>query len=257
MSNPTAARLPILAALLLLLWPAPGLRGPGGPSRPPSLGWAAGADPAGGSVRCRAPDAGCDPHRPRGRSHGSSRSRSGNTRARPGLRPPGRPDGLREVEAPADAAFRNARHLDPKEFRWPYYAGYLAMKSGNADQALEALERRPGHRPGLPAPVPAPRQGPTGSQRTARGPGRPGAGRRCARGSRAAAHYYLGQIAIQGRRYQDAVTHLEAALAADPLATQCPLAPGPGLSGTGPERLGTTAHGPGRPARPRGRPPAG
>ena len=43
---------------------------------------------------------------------------------------------LVEVEAQADACFRTAQALQPRELRWPYYAGYLAMMAGNADQAL-------------------------------------------------------------------------------------------------------------------------
>ena len=126
---------------------------------------------------------------------------------------------LREVEAPADAAFRNAQALDPNEFRWPYYAGYLALMSGNADQALTYLERARTLNPDYPplylrlgkvqldrSVLPEAR---THLERAAQTPG-----------LAAAANYYLGQIANLERRHQDAITHLEAALAADPQATE-------------------------------------
>jgi tetratricopeptide (TPR) repeat protein len=126
---------------------------------------------------------------------------------------------LREVEAPADAAFRNAQTLDPDEFRWPYYAGYLAMMSGNSEQALTYLERARTLNPEYPplylrlgkvqldlSSLPEAR---AHLERAAQTPG-----------LAAAANYYLGQIANLERRHQDAITHLEAALAADPQATE-------------------------------------
>ena len=126
---------------------------------------------------------------------------------------------LREVEAPADAAFRNAQALDPNEFRWPYYAGYLALMSGNADQALTYLERARTLNPDYPplylrlgkvqldrSVLPEAR---AHLERAAQTPG-----------LAAAANYYLGQIANLERRHQDAIAHLEAALAADPQATE-------------------------------------
>ena len=47
---------------------------------------------------------------------------------------------LLEVEAQADACLRNAMTLQPGEFRWPYYAGYLAMLAGNLERAVNDLE---------------------------------------------------------------------------------------------------------------------
>ena len=126
---------------------------------------------------------------------------------------------LREVEAPADAAFRNAQALDPDDFHWPYYAGYLAMMSGDADQALTYLERARALTPDYPplylrlgkvqldrSALPAAR---AHLERAAQTPG-----------LAAAANYYLGQIANLERRHQDAVAHLEASLTADPQATE-------------------------------------
>ncbi|HSQ08833.1 MAG TPA: tetratricopeptide repeat protein, partial [Chromatiaceae bacterium] len=126
---------------------------------------------------------------------------------------------LREVEAPADAAFRNAQALDPDEVRWPYYAGYLALMSGNSDQALTYLERARALNPEYP-PLYL-RLGKVQLDRSALPEARAHLERAAhTPGLAAAAHYYLGQIANLERRYRDAVVHLEASLAADPQATE-------------------------------------
>ena len=126
---------------------------------------------------------------------------------------------LREVEAPADAAFRNAQALDPDDFRWPYYAGYLAMMSGNADQALTYLERARTLNPDY-SPLYL-RLGKVQLDRSALPEARAHLERAAQTpGLAAAANYYLGQIANLERRHRDAVAHLEASLAADPQATE-------------------------------------
>jgi len=51
---------------------------------------------------------------------------------------------LLAMEAQADACFRNARKLQPRELRWLCCAGYLAMMSGNTDRALERIADTPG-----------------------------------------------------------------------------------------------------------------
>lgn len=126
---------------------------------------------------------------------------------------------LREVEAPADAAFRNAQALDPDEARWAYYAGYLAMMSGNTDQALTYLERartlNPDYQPLYL------RLGKVHLDRSALPEARADLERAAQTpGLAAAANYYLGQIANLERRHRDAVAHLETALVADPQATE-------------------------------------
>lgn len=132
---------------------------------------------------------------------------------------------LREVEAPADAAFRNARTLEPDAFRWPYYAGYLAMMTGNDEHALELLEAARALDPDYPTlylrlgKVHLDRgelsKAKADFERIAETPG-----------LEAAANLYLGQIANLERRYQDAVAHLTKTLEKDPAATeaQWPLA---------------------------------
>jgi tetratricopeptide (TPR) repeat protein len=58
---------------------------------------------------------------------------------------------LLEVEAQADACLRNAMVLQPDAFRWPYYAGYLAMLAGNLDRAVDYLETARAIDPDYPA----------------------------------------------------------------------------------------------------------
>lgn len=125
---------------------------------------------------------------------------------------------LLEVEAQADACLRNAQKLQPRDFRWPYYAGYLAMMAGRTDRALEYLKTAQQINPDYP-PLYL-RLGKVWLDRGELTKAR-GALERIADepGLLVIANYYLGQIDVQERRYGDAVTHLERALAADPGAT--------------------------------------
>jgi len=132
---------------------------------------------------------------------------------------------LREVEAPADSAFRNARTLEPEAFRWPYYAGYLAMMTGNNDRALELFEAARLLDPDYPALYL--RLGKVHLDRSELAEASANFERIAAvPGLESAAHFYLGQIANLERRYQDAVSHLTQTLEKDPKATeaQWPLA---------------------------------
>ena len=125
---------------------------------------------------------------------------------------------LVEVEAQADACFRTARELEPKEFRWPYYAGHLAMTAGNTEQALAYLESARELDPEYPTLYL--RLGKVQLDR-----GELAAARAALEkivdtpGLAAAANYYLGQMANLERRFEDAVAHLKKALEADPNAT--------------------------------------
>jgi tetratricopeptide (TPR) repeat protein len=125
---------------------------------------------------------------------------------------------LLEVEAQADACFRTARALEPKEFRWPYYAGHLAMTAGNTEQALAYLESARELDPDYPTLYLR-----LGKLRLDRGEltEARAALEKIADtpGLEAAANYYLGQIANLERRFEDAVAHLKKALEADPKAT--------------------------------------
>lgn len=126
---------------------------------------------------------------------------------------------LLEVETQADACLRNAMRLDPNELRWPYYAGYMAMLAGNLERALAYLEQAAAIDAGYPTL--SVRLGKVQLDR----------GDLDAAGNafqqvidvpelRSPAQYYLGQIALLERRYADARAHLEAALEANPNATE-------------------------------------
>ena len=125
---------------------------------------------------------------------------------------------LVEVEAQADACFRTARELEPKEFRWPYYAGHLAMTAGNTEQALAYLESAQELDPHYPALYL--RLGKVQLDRSELAEARAALEKIAdTPGLNAAANYYLGQIANLERRFEDAVAHLNKALEADPNAT--------------------------------------
>lgn len=126
---------------------------------------------------------------------------------------------LVEVEAQADICLRNAMRLQPSEFRWPYYAGYLAMLAGNLDQALIDLERARAIDPDYPSL--AMRLGKVRLDRSELAEAQAAfASVRDVPELSAPAHYYLGQIAVLERRFEDAIPLLETALAADPAATE-------------------------------------
>ncbi len=126
---------------------------------------------------------------------------------------------LVEVEAQADAALRNAMALQPDAFRWPYYAGYLAMLAGNLDQAVRDLERARAIDPDY-APLDI-RLGKVQLERSALAQARAALERAAAAPELASpANYYLGQIAVLERRFEDAIALLDAALAANPEATE-------------------------------------
>lgn len=126
---------------------------------------------------------------------------------------------LLEIEAQADLCFRNAQTLQPGEFRWPYYAGYLAMTAGNVEEALSHLRIAEAIDPSYPTlrlrlgKVHLDRnelaQARTALEQITDIPG-----------LSAAANYHLGQIALMERRHEDAVAHLEQALAANPNADE-------------------------------------
>lgn len=126
---------------------------------------------------------------------------------------------LLEVETPADAALRNARKLQPDAFRWPYYAGYLAMLAGNLEQALVYLEAARAIDPNYPTLYL--RLGKVRLDRSELAEARAALERvKDVDELASPANYYLGQIAILERRFDDAVVLLRAALAANPGATE-------------------------------------
>jgi tetratricopeptide (TPR) repeat protein len=122
---------------------------------------------------------------------------------------------LVEVEAVADACLRNAATLQPTAFRWPYYAGYLALLAGRLDEAIADLETARALDPSY-APLDL-RLG-----KALLDSGRLGEAKMTLErvadtpGLVAAANFHLGQIANLERRHADAVVALERSLQADP-----------------------------------------
>ena len=126
---------------------------------------------------------------------------------------------LLEVEAQADACLRNAMVLQPDAFRWPYYAGYLAMLAGNLDNAVDYLESARAIDPDYPALYL--RLGKVRFDRGELAEARAALERVQDLPELASpANYYLGQIALVERRNTDAIRLLEAALAANPDASE-------------------------------------
>ncbi|WP_156427887.1 tetratricopeptide repeat protein [Thiohalocapsa sp. ML1] len=126
---------------------------------------------------------------------------------------------LVEVEAQADACLANAMAFQPEELRWPYYAGYLAMLAGNLEAAVGHLERARDIAPDY-APLYV-RLGKVHLDRSALAEAEAALTRAAAEPSLAApANYYRGQIAVLQRRFADAIGLLDAALAANPGATE-------------------------------------
>jgi tetratricopeptide (TPR) repeat protein len=125
---------------------------------------------------------------------------------------------LTQVEAQADACLRNAQTLQPRDFRWPYYAGYVAMMAGRTDRALDYLQAAKAINPSYPTLYLR-----LGKVRLDRGEltkAREALEKIADEpGLLVAANYYLGQIDNLEHRYKDAVAHLQKALAADPGAT--------------------------------------
>lgn len=126
---------------------------------------------------------------------------------------------LHEVQAAAELCYENARQLQPEDFRWPYYGGYLALRAGQTEKALQAFLAAQSLRPDYP-PL-ALRFGEvwlekgditrarTLFEQAAREPG-----------LQSAALYYLGQIATLDRRFEAAVEQLEQALRLNPQASE-------------------------------------
>jgi tetratricopeptide (TPR) repeat protein len=125
---------------------------------------------------------------------------------------------LVNIKGAAALCWENARSLQPDEFRWSYYAGYLALKEGQTETALSRLQQATALKPDY-APLNL-RMGQlwldtdqldkaqAALQAAAAEPG-----------LRAAALYYLGQLDLLKRDYQAAVNHLTEALKLDPQAS--------------------------------------
>jgi tetratricopeptide (TPR) repeat protein len=126
---------------------------------------------------------------------------------------------LFHIDSAASLSWENARTLQPADFRWTYYAGYLALSSGQTEKALTLLQQAskldPDYRP-LDL-----RMGQlwldTDQLDKAQGALEKAAGEA---GLRAAALYYLGQIDLLRHDYQRAQEHLSEALQINPQASE-------------------------------------
>jgi tetratricopeptide (TPR) repeat protein len=126
---------------------------------------------------------------------------------------------LFHIDSAAALCWENARTLQPADFRWTYYAGYLALSSGQTEKALElfrqARELKPDYRP-LDL-----RMGQlwldTDQLDKAQAALQKAAGEA---GLRAAALYYLGQVDLLRHDYKTAQDHLSEALRINPQASE-------------------------------------
>ncbi len=126
---------------------------------------------------------------------------------------------LFHIDSAAALCWENARTLQPRDFRWIYYAAYLALNSGQTEKALdlfrEARELNPNYRPldlrmgQLWLDTDQLDKAQAELDKAAAEPG-----------LRAAALYHLGQIDLLRHDYQAAQQHLSEALTINPEATE-------------------------------------
>ena len=118
---------------------------------------------------------------------------------------------LFHIDSAAALCWENARTLQPADFRWTYYAGYLALNGGETEKALELFQQarklNPDYRPldlrmgQLWLDTDQLDKAHAALQKAAN-----------ESGLRAAALYYLGQIDLLRHDYQGAQAHLSEAL---------------------------------------------
>ncbi len=121
------------------------------------------------------------------------------------------------INSAAALCWENARQLQPAEFRWTYYAGYLALNEGRTDTALKLLQQARELQPDY-APLNL-RMGQLWLDTDQLDKAQAALEAAAAEpGLRAAALYYLGQVDLLRRDYQRAVDHLSEALKIDPQA---------------------------------------
>ena len=123
------------------------------------------------------------------------------------------------IHQPALSCYDNAQILEPDNFRWIYYDAYLSMISGLSDLAIENFKKASAMEVDYP-PIElhmgrlwyetgefdkANKALITAAEHVGLRPG---------------ALYYLGQIALLNRRYQDAITQFEEVIRLDPQASK-------------------------------------
>ena len=126
---------------------------------------------------------------------------------------------LFHIDSAAALCWENARTLQPADFRWTYYAGYLALNGGETKKALELFQQagklNPDYRPldlrmgQLWLDTDQLDKAHAVLQKAAN-----------ESGLRAAALYYLGQIDLLRHDYQGAQAHLSEALRINPEASE-------------------------------------
>ena len=126
---------------------------------------------------------------------------------------------LFHIDSAAALCWENARTLQPADFRWTYYAGYLALNSGETKKALELFQQarklNPDYRPldlrmgQLWLDTDQLDKAQAALQKAAD-----------ETGLRAAALYYLGQIDLLRHDYQEAQANLSEALRINPEASE-------------------------------------
>ena len=126
---------------------------------------------------------------------------------------------LFHIDSAAALCWENARTLQPADFRWTYYAGYLALNGGETEKALELFQQarklNPDYRPldlrmgQLWLDTDQLDKAHAVLQKAAN-----------ESGLRAAALYYLGQIDLLRHDYQGAQAHLSEALRINPEASE-------------------------------------
>jgi len=122
---------------------------------------------------------------------------------------------LVKIDTAAAQCWDSVRTLAPEDYRWAYYAGYLALTRGQSDAALELLTTARRLNPGY-APVDL-RMGQVLLDTNALDQARAALERAAGTpGLRAAALYYLGQIDLLQQDYAAAEGHLSEALTLNP-----------------------------------------
>lgn len=125
---------------------------------------------------------------------------------------------LAKVKGAAALCWENASLLQPDEFRWHYYAGYLALVEGQIQTALSYLQRAAALNPDY-APLNL-RLGQAWLDSNRLDEAQAALQRAATEdGLRVAALYYLGQIDLLKQDYPAAVGHLTRALEINPQAS--------------------------------------
>jgi tetratricopeptide (TPR) repeat protein len=123
------------------------------------------------------------------------------------------------IDSASALCWDNARMLQPQEFRWTYYAAYLALTRGHTERALKLFQQARALESDYPALDL--RLGQLWLDTNRLVEARAALEKASTRpGLRAAALYYLGQIDLLERDYPTAQRHLTQALAINPAASE-------------------------------------